>query len=201
MRALSTNTLHQARITLALGMVVAMVGTGCSPSLAGEKQIPIVFSGGHDLDPSDNGRPVVLVAAGLGVSPEVFRAAFRGVTPARDGKPSGDEARRNKDALLKVLAPHGVTNERLDEVSDYYRYQPQHGGLWKTREAKAHALVEDGKIKQIVVTEPGAGYTTPPKASLKGMEQLSLKVTVHIDKDLKKNGAVGSVELAETAKD
>ena len=48
---------------------------------ADEMKIPLTFSGGHDTDPQDHGRPVVLVAAGLGVKPEVFREAFRGVTP------------------------------------------------------------------------------------------------------------------------
>jgi hypothetical protein len=61
-----------------------------------------------------------LIAAGLSVRPEVFREAFSGVTPARGRGPTREEARKNKAALLKVLAPQGVTNERLDEVSDYY---------------------------------------------------------------------------------
>src|SRR4051794_23144238 len=85
----------------------------------------LIFSGGHDTDPRDHGRPVVLIAAALGVKTEVFREAFSGVTPAGDRRPTGDEARRNKAALMKVLQPLGITNERLDEVSNYYRYQPQ----------------------------------------------------------------------------
>src|SRR5436190_8396245 len=88
-------------------------------------KVPVTFSGGHDTDPQDRGRPVVLVAAALGVKPEVFREAFRGVTPARGGKPTPEQARSNKEALLKVLKPYGITNERLDEVSDYYRYRPE----------------------------------------------------------------------------
>ena len=47
-----------------------------------------------------------------------------------------------------TLGRLGVTNERLDEVSDYYRYQPQRGQLWRTRSAKGYAPVEDGKAKQ-----------------------------------------------------
>lgn len=167
---------------------IAYMGRDAGPN------VPILFTGGHDTDPRDHGRPVVLVAAALGVEPDVFREAFSGVTPARDGKPSEAEARRNKDALMKVLGPRGVTNERLDEVSNYYRYQPQRGGLWKATGAKAHAVVEDGKVTQVVVTDPGSGYSTPPTATLKGVESVRLKVTLHLGKDLKTNGSVKSIE-------
>src|SRR3954469_16807182 len=96
---------------------------------AGETKVPVTFSGGHEYGPNDHGRPVTLIAAGLGVKPEVFREAFGGVTPSRNGPPSGELARRNKAALMKVLGPHGVTNDRLDEVSNYYRFRPQRGEL------------------------------------------------------------------------
>jgi hypothetical protein len=177
---------------------VAMAAGG--RARAAETKVPVTFSGGHDTDPQDGGRPVVLVAAGLGVKPEVFREAFRGVTPARGRGPTGEEARRNKEALLKVLKPHGVTNERLDEVSDYYRYRPQRGELWPTSEAKAHAIVEDGKIKRIVVTEAGSGYSSPPKATLKGMDKVALKATLHFSKNLKENGGVSSIEVLPAGK-
>lgn len=127
---------------------------------------------------------------------EVFRQAFAGVTPARDGKPSGEESRRNKEALLAVLAPHKVTNERLDEVSDYYRFRPQRKELWRHREAAAHAVVEGGKVR-VVVTDAGAGYTTPPKVTIKGMEGVELVVTLLFDKDLKRNGSIKSIEVKE----
>ncbi|WP_010583206.1 hypothetical protein [Schlesneria paludicola] len=159
-------------------------------------KIPLTFSEGYDTDAKDRGRPVVLIAAALGVTPDVFREAFSGVTPARDGRPSGAEARANKEALMKVLKPHGITNERLDEVSDYYRYQPQKGGLWKQVPAKGHVIVEDGKVKQIVITEPGSGYSTAPKVAAKGLEKVAFKVTLKFDKDLKQNGAIKAVELA-----
>ena len=91
---------------------------------------------------------------------------------------------------MKVLKPLGVNNDRLDEVSNYYRYQPQRGELWKTTPADGHAVVENGKIKRVVVTEPGSGYSTPPQATAQGMETTMLKVKLHFDKDLKKNGSV-----------
>lgn len=162
---------------------------------AAETKLPVTFSGGHETDPKDHGRPVVLVAAGLGVKPEVFRKAFSGVTPARGRGPTEEEARRNKEALMKVLGPYKVTNERLDEVSDYYRYRPQKGELWTTKPAKAYAIVEAGKITKIVMTQPGTGYSSPPKATVEGFEKIRLEAKVKFDKDLKKNGVVVSVDV------
>src|SRR5579871_5448519 len=166
---------------LLTGLLVVTQALGPS-ARAGEARVPVTFSGGHDTDPRYHGRPVVLVAAALGVTPEVFREAFRGVTPARDGRPSPEEARRNKAALMKVLQPYGVTNERLDEVSDYYRYRPQRGELWKTTPAKAYAVVEGGKVRRVVVTDPGSGYSTPPAATVRGLEGVRLKVTLRFGK-------------------
>ena len=150
---------------------------------------------GHEIGDDDHGRPCVLIAAGLGVRTEVFRAAFAGVTPARGRGPSGDEARRNKQALLKVLGPHGVTNERLDAVSDYYRFRPQDDEIWKHKDARAHAVVVDGKVTKVVVDDPGAGYTTPPTVTVPGVPPGDLVVTLHFGKDLKKNGSIKSIEL------
>jgi hypothetical protein len=181
---------------LAFTLTVGLAGMACLAARAAETKIPLTFSGGHDIGPNDHGRPVALIAAGLGVEPDVFRKAFSGVTPSRNGPPSGDLARRNKAALMKVLGPHGVTNDRLDEVSNYYRFQPQRGRIWPTTPAEAYATVEDGKIKQIVVTNPGSGYCTPPSATVQGFESVPLDVTLRFDKDLKKNGAIGSIEVA-----
>jgi hypothetical protein len=179
-------------------LIIALCGvisTNLSLAFAVEKTIPITFAGGHETDPRDNGRPVVLIAAALGVKPEIFREAFSNVRPAKNGKPTGDEARRNKEVLLKALRPYGITNERLDEVSDYYRYQPEEGGLWRTRPAKAHAVVENDKVKSIVVDEPGSGYTSPPVPTLSSMEKTRLKVKLQFSKDLPRNGAIKAIEV------
>lgn len=164
-------------------------------AFAEETKIPVTFTGGHETDPKDHGRPVVLIAGALEVKPEVFREAFSGVTPAKNGRPSGDEARKNKQALMKVLAPQGVTNERLDEVSNYYRYRPQNGELWPVREAKAVAIVENGAIKRIEVTDGGAGYSSSPKMAVKGFEKVKLEATLAYGKDFKKNGAVSAMKV------
>lgn len=177
-------------------VALTAIGSCRGAAWADETKIPIVFSGGHETDRRDGGRPVVLVAAGLGVSPELFREAFRGVTPARGGPPSRAQAQRNKRALLKVLGPHGVTNERLDEVSDYYRYRPERGELWRCRPARAQAIVKDGRVTRIEITEAGAGYSSPPKATVQGFEKTPLEVKLHFDKDVETNGSITAIEIA-----
>lgn len=156
---------------------------------------PVTISGGHDLGKNDYGRPVPLIAAALGVQPDVFRKAFSGVTPARGRQPSGSEARKNKEALLKVLAPHGVTNERLDEVSNYYRFRPQRGELWPTKAAKAHAVIDKGRITRIVVDSPGSGYSSPPRVNVEGFPNAQFDVALSFSTDFDKNGAIKSIKI------
>lgn len=174
---------------------MAFLGMACAVMNAAEIRLPVTFSGGHDTDPKDGGRPVMLVAAGLGVSAEVFRKAFNGVTPARGGEPSPEQTRRNKDALMKALSPYKITNERLDEVSNYYRYRPGREELWKNVPAKAEAVVENGVVSRIEVKEAGAGYSSLPTATIKDMESAKLIVTLLFDKELKKNGSIAKIEL------
>jgi hypothetical protein len=176
-------------LVAALCLVVGLAGI----ALADDS--PVSLSGGHDIGANDFGRPCNLIAAALGVKTEVFREAFSGVTPARGRGPTSGEARRNKEALMKVLEPHGVTNDRLDEVSNFYRYRPQNGELWRHRDAKALAVVNNGVVKKVVITDAGFGYSTPPKARVKGIEGVELVVTLHFDKDLKKNGSIETIEV------
>jgi hypothetical protein len=180
-----------------LALWMAMLGTPAidRSACAKEMSVPVTLSGGHETDPQDHGRPVALVAGALRVAPEVFREAFKGVTPSRNGPPSPAEARRNKQALMKVLGPHQVTNERLDEVSNHYRYRPQAGEMWPTTPAKAHAIVEDGKIKSIVVDESGSGYNSPPRAKVQGMAETQLDVSLDFGDDFAKNGSIRSITI------
>jgi len=128
------------------------------------KRVPVTFSGGHETDPRDRGRPVVLIAAALGVPAQVFRDAFSHVRPAPAGtRPSGQQVRKNKESLLTTLGPYGVTNDRLDEVSNYYRYVRSRGEMWPTKPAAAYAEVEQGKIVRFVIIKAGAGYSSPPR--------------------------------------
>ena len=112
-------------------------GVPISKATAGQ----IIFSDGHETDPVDHGRPVVLIGHAFGVTPEIFRDAFSGVTAARNGAPSQSHAQANKRILMRKLGRHGVTNKRLDEVSDFYRYRPQSEELWKHKPAVATAMI------------------------------------------------------------
>src|SRR5436190_1124180 len=188
------NWSFQESRNLLMGLcVITGIGTLQRASVqAAEKEVPVTFSGGHEIGRNDFGRPVVLIAAALNVKPEVFREAFSGVTPAKGRGPTGDEARKNKQALMKVLAPHGVTNERMDEVANYYRFRPQDGQLWPTIPAKAEAIVENGKIKKIVVLEPGSGYCSQPMVEVKGFPDAKFTIELSLSKELTKNGGVKS---------
>jgi len=107
----------KAIVGFALGaMVVAEMaaGLGAVPATGAETRVPVTFTGGYDTDRRDGGRPVVLIAAALGVPTDTFRRAFSGVTPARNGPPEPGQVHRNKEALLSVLSPYGITNDRLD---------------------------------------------------------------------------------------
>src|SRR5689334_10813701 len=92
-RGVSTGRLTMKRAFMLWSAVIAGAATGIAlaraaattPSTAPAGPA-VTLTGGHDTDPRDKGRPVVLVAAGLGVTPEVFRDAFSRVTPAPAGR-------------------------------------------------------------------------------------------------------------------
>jgi hypothetical protein len=129
-------------------------------------RVPVVFSGGYETVPRDRGRPVVLIAAALGVPSDVFRKAFSRVRPAPAGtRPDPQQVRKNKEVLLKALGPYGVTNDRLDEVSNYYRYVRSRGELWPTKPAT-------------------------------GFDNLAAKVELSFGKKFESNGSVAAIKLA-----
>lgn len=166
---------------------------------AGLTKVPVVFSGGHDTDPRDRGRPVILIGAALGVTAEIFRDAFSGVRPAGRGKggPTGEEARANKKVLMTALGKHGITNDRLDEVSNFYRYPPGSRELWQHTEAKANALVKNGAIVGYEIVEGGAGYTTPPTVSVPGIQGPAPKVKLAFGKKFETNGSVAAITVVK----
>jgi len=137
-----------------------------------------------------------LIAAALGVAADVFREAFSHVRPAPAGTaPDPRQVRDNKAALLDALGPHGITNERLDTVSDYYRYVHRRGKLWPTKPAAAYALVQDGKITSFVVTNGETGYSSPPTVAVRDLEGATAKVELSFSKQFAKNGSVASIKL------
>ncbi len=160
--------------------------------------VPVVFSGGHDTDERDRGRPVVLVAGALGVAPEVFREAFSHVHPAgvNSGGPTEGQTRENKKALMDALGRYGVTNDRLDEVSNYYRYVRSRGEMWPTKAAAAYAVVEKGKVTGYVVTDGGSGYSSEPTISLPGIKDAPApRVQLSFNKAFESNGSVASITI------
>jgi hypothetical protein len=160
-------------------------------------QVPVVFANGHDTDPRDRRRPIVLIANALKVTPEVFRQAFSGVHPAqRDGGPTDTEARANKRVLMDALSPYGVTDDRLNQVSNYYRYRRDKGEMWPIVAATGYATVKDGAVTGFVVTNPGSGYSSPPEISVQGMPNVHATATLGFDTDFTKNGAVKELTLA-----
>ena len=163
----------------------------------GVTKVPVVFTGGHDTDPRDHGRPVVLVAGALGVAPEVFRDAFSRVHPAGpdSGGPTGDEARANKAALMSVLAKYGITNDRLDTVSNRYRYVRSHGEMWPAKDAAANAIVQNGVVTGYEIVSGGYGYSSAPTASVPNVKAAPAKVELSFGKDFEANGSVSKIAV------
>jgi len=182
-------------------MMAALAGCSGADSLGQDDRdpsmtrVPVKFSGGHETDRRDHGRPVVLIAAALGVPADVFRQAFSHVRPAPAGsRPSREQVQQNKEALLNALGPYGVTNDRLDEVSDHYRYVRRRGQLWPTKPAAAYAEVKGGKIERFVVTNGGAGYSSAPSVSVPGFD-VATKVELSFGKKVENNGSVSAIVL------
>jgi hypothetical protein len=179
--ALTTNVIHAA-----------------DAAPGGATKVSVVFSGGHDTDPHDPGRPVVLVAGALGVAPEVFRDAFSRVHPAGpdSGGPTGEEARANKAALMSVLAKYGITNDRLDTVSNRYRYVRSHGETWPAKEAVANAIVQNGVVTGYEIVSGGFGYSSAPTVTVPNVKSAPAKAELAFGKDFEANGSVSKIIVA-----
>lgn len=158
----------------------------------------IAISGGYNTDPRDHGRPIVLIAAALGVPDDVFRQAFSGVTPAGAGSsgPTSEQARSNKAALMKVLKPYGITNERLDEVSNYYRYSGVKGEVWKRTPALLTTTVKDGILSGVTIINAGSGYSSAPTIKITGPNgAITATATIAYTSDFKTNGSIASISI------
>ncbi len=173
-----------------------------APATTGETQVAVTFNGGHDTVGVDRGRPVILIASALNVPPEVFRKVFSGVHPAGPGSggPTNEEAQKNKQVLMEGLGPYGVTDDRLNEVSNYYRYRRDTGELWQHADATATATVRNGVVTAITVTNPGAGYSSQPTISVPGVGAVNATVTIAYGTDLDKNGSIKDISLNNAPK-
>jgi len=166
-----------------------------SPTAEVTDGVQVMITGGHDTDPRDGGRPVVLIASALGVPSEVFREAFTHVHPAAAGwEPNPIQVRQNKSVLLSALGPYGVTNDFLDTVSNYYRFNSSAGETWPQIPATAKAIVTDGVVTGLVITNPGSGYTSPPIITLSGSDDTAT-ATLSFTKDFNTNGSLASIIL------
>jgi len=175
--------------------VLLVTACGGAAGAASDRRVAVVLTGGHLTDPADNGRPVVLVAAGLGLPPGVFREAFSRVRPAPAGTdPAGTQVSANKQVLLAALSSYGVTNDLLDTVSNHYRYDASAGQLWPTSPAAAYAVVRRGRVVLVVVTNGGSGYTSVPVVTVPGVAARA-RAALSFGRDLATNGRVAAVTL------
>ncbi|MCR9197095.1 MAG: hypothetical protein NXI04_00460 [Planctomycetaceae bacterium] len=157
----------------------------------------VILEGGNLTDHRDGGRPVALIAAALDVTPDVFREAFRNVQPSRLGPPTAFRAQANKRVLMDALSRWGVTNDRLDEVSDYYRYRPEQGEFWPHEPARARAVIEDGQVTGIELLAAGHGYLSAPRVTIIGFEDVRVDVQIGYSTQFARNGRVASLQIAD----
>ncbi len=175
---------------------LAWAQSGGNAPQNGISQVPLVFSGGYETEGKDRGRPVILIAAALNVSPEVFRKAFSNVKPAPAGQqPDPAQVVLNKQTLMQSLGPYGVTDDRLNTVSNFYRYSRSRGEMWRHTPAEAYATVENGAVTGITITNAGAGYSSPPKVSVPGLSNVVLTATLSFGTDLDTNGSIKKIEV------
>ncbi len=188
-----------AGFLLVAGLLFGLTAHADDPAAAGSAvKVDLVFSGGHETDPRDHGRPVTLIAAALGVPPDVFREAFSHVHPASAGAPpTEDQVRQNKHELMLRLAPYDVTDDRLNEISNYYRYHNWTGELWRHSNAAGYAMVKGGKVVSITITNAGAGYSSAPIVSTPGAALTVYPLArLAFGTDLAKNGSIAKIDLA-----
>lgn len=168
-----------------------------SPEAGNTTPGTLIFRGGYETDRQDNGRPVALIAAALGVSPEIFREAFSRVNPVRGGEPSEARVRANKEVLLQALSQYGISNHRLDAVSNYYRYRPGGGSLWRHTPAVAQAIIQDGKVTGFTLTEAGSGYLKAPSVTVVGYEDVTVKAEIGFSEEMARNGRITKLTVVE----
>jgi hypothetical protein len=98
---------------------------------------------------------------------------------------------------MNALGKYGITNERLNQVSNFYRYASWNGGIWKNTPATADALVKNGAVVGYEITNGGAGYTTPPTVSVPNVSGATPKVELSYGKDMERNGAVSAITVSQ----
>jgi len=185
------------QFSVLFSLLLAACAAPVTASASTTTNVTVTFSGGYETDPRDGGRPVVLIASVLGVTPTVFRQAFSLVKPAAAGQePDPTQVTLNKAALLSILSQYGVTNESLDTVSNYYRYNGSAGETWPRRPATATAVVTNGAVTGFIITDAGAGYTSTPTVTISGVGGVTATATVSYSKNFNTNGSITALTLA-----
>lgn len=185
--------MRTTKALLGLGLAVLMAASVVG-QVHGERRA-VRFVGGFETDPRDGGRPVVLIASALGAPSEVFREAFSHVRPARGGEPEPTQVQRNKQALLGALGRYGITNDVLDEVSNYYRYRADRGETWRHSAATAYATVVGGKVVGFTITNTGAGYSSAPDVEVEGIGAVDANLNLAFTRRFETNGSISSITL------
>jgi len=166
------------------------------PNPSTDSKVDLIFEGGHDTVGADRGRPVILIAAALGVPDDVFRQAFTKVKPAPAGQqPDPAQVILNKQNLMRSLGPYGVTDDRLNTVSNYYRYRRSSGEMWRNTPAAAYATLQNGSVTAITITKAGSGYSSPPKVSVSGLPGVHLAASVAYGTKLEENGSIKEIKV------
>ncbi len=179
-----------------LGLLTALAVAAVATAGPATKTVAVTFTGGFVIQSDDYGRPVPLYASMLGVTPAIFRQAFSGVHPSSTHTPTAAEEQANKAQLLSVLGPYGVTNDEMDNVADYYRFDSLNGQTWPHRVATAVATIKGGKVISIRLTDGGSGYPYPPTVSIPGFPTVQATANLVFTTTFATNGHVGSITLA-----
>lgn len=182
---------------LLFGGVGLLVLTGCTSPVQHRDARVVTASlvGGFDIRAGDYGRPVPLYAGMLGVTPDNFRRAFSGVHPDTAHDPSTAEQQVNKVALMSVLSQYRVTNDQLDRVANYYRFDSTAGQTWPHRAARVEATIVDGKVTKIRILDAGVGYTYPPQLVIPGFTSVRAAATIVFTNSFDTNGHIGAITL------
>ena len=149
------------RVTKSLMAVI--VGLFPMTSIAAETNVPVTFSGGHELAKNDYGRPCALMAAGLGVKPDEFRKAFQIDRPtmAREWLVFANELEYGTDVKRTVIdfrtgRPLPAEGASVTVAADR-GWQPS--GV-KLEAGKKYRLRAAGRY-QIAASTDAGGTTTP----------------------------------------
>jgi len=155
----------------------------------------MTISGGHETDAIDGGRPVYLIGSMLGITGEQFRDAFSYVTPEENGHLNEETAQANKVKLLAQLEPYGITNDEIDETTNYYRYYPGGMNIWPYTHAVLDATISNGTVTSFEIVSGGDGYTSEPIVTVDGYGDIAVDIIISYTDSFETNGAITAITV------